>query len=107
MKTLDEVLELLTPIDRPALEHFIARQWLRPVAHASGWYFEEIDIARVQLVWHLTQDIQINDDGMDVVLQLLDQLYGLRAHMKRVTHAIGQQPEEIQERILQMLSAET
>ena len=97
MKTMEEVLEIVSArIDRPTLEEYIARQWLRPISSQSGWNFEEIDIARLQLVCHLTQDIEVNDEGMDVVLSLLDQLYGLRAHVQKLTRAIAEQPQEVQ-----------
>ena len=69
-----------------------------PLQAESVWYFEDIDIARLELVCHLTQDIEVNDEGMDVAFSLLDQLYGLRAHMRKLTHAIAQQPPEVQAR---------
>ena len=104
MKTLDEVLEMLeVRIDRVTLEDYIARQWLRPIPAETGWHFEDIDIARLELVCHLTQDIDINDEGMDVVLSLLDQLYGMRAHMRKLTHAIAQQPPEVQAEIMMLV----
>ena len=97
MKTLEEVLEILDEqIDRPTLEEYIARQWIRPHRKKTDWHFEEIDIARLQLVCHLTQDIEVNDEGMDVVLSLLDQLYGMRVHMQKMNRAIAQQPAEVQ-----------
>ncbi len=100
MKTLEEVLEVLEAhIDRARLEDYIAREWVRPRRAETGWYFEEIDIARLQLVCHLTQEIQVNDEGMDVVLSLLDQLYGLRTQMKHLAHAITQQPPQVQTEI--------
>ena len=96
MKTLEEVLDIMqAEIDRATLEGYIARQWLRPLPAPTGWHFEEIDITRLQLICHLTHDIEVNDEGMDIVLSLLDQLYGLRAQMKHVTHAITQQPEHV------------
>jgi len=108
MKTLEEVLEILQDrIDRQTLEDYIARQWLRPVSHTSGWYFEEIDIARLELVCHLTQDINVNEEGMDVVLSLLDQLYGLRAHMQKLNHAIAQQPSQVQTDIMMVIEQKT
>ncbi len=104
MKTLEEVLEMLEArIDRPTLEGYIARQWLSPVSSQAGWHFEEIDIARLELLCHLTQDIEVNDEGMDVVLSLLDQLYGLRVHMQKLTHAITQQPTHIQTEIMMVI----
>jgi len=100
MKTLEEVLDLMADqIDRTRLEDYIAREWVRPQPGHQDWYFEEIDIARLQLVCHLVQDIEVNDEGMDVVLSLLDQLYGLRTRMKHLTHAIAQQPERVQTEI--------
>jgi len=105
MKTLDEVLELLdAPIDRATVERYIAHEWLRPMAHKAGWYFEEIDIARIELVYHLAQDIQVNDHGMDVVLSLLDQLYGHRAHAQKLNQAIAQQSLEVQAEISMVMS---
>lgn len=104
MKTLDEVLELLEArIDRATLEEYIARHWLRPVSGETGWHFEDIDIARLELVCHLTQNIEVNDEGMDVVLSLLDQLYGMRAHMQKLTYAIAQQPPEVQTEIMMII----
>jgi chaperone modulatory protein CbpM len=105
MKTLDEVLVMLNaPIDRPTIEDYIARAWLRPVSSDTGWYFEEIDIARIELVYHLTEEIHVNDAGMDVALSLLDQLYGMRAQMKHLAHAIHQQSPEVQAEIRMMIS---
>jgi len=105
MKTLEEVLESLdVPIDRATVERYIAHEWLRPVAHKAGWYFEEIDIARIELVYHLTQDIQVNDHGMDVVLSLLDQLYGIRAHAQKLNQAITQQSPQVQAEISMIMS---
>ncbi len=100
MKTVDEVLDMMhTRIDRAMLEKYIERNWLRPVTADSGWVFEDIDIARLELVCHLTMDIQVNDDGMDVLLLVLDQLYDARTHMKHLAHAITHQPAEIQTEI--------
>ena len=105
MKTLEEVVEMLDArIDRAMLEAYIERQWVRPHRKRKVWYFEEIDIARLQLICHLIQEIEVNDEGMDVVLSLLDQLYGLRAHVQKLTHAIAQQPQQVQAEIRSILS---
>ena len=86
------------------IEQYIVRGWIRPLREPAGWAFEEIDIARMQLVRHLTEDIRVNEEGMDVVLSLLDQLYGLRAHIQKVKEAIKQQPSEVQSEILKILA---
>ena len=100
MKTLDELIEILQPrISREIMQYYISREWVRPVQNSSDWHFDDIDIARVELVCHLTQDIQINDQGMDVVLSLLDQLYGMRAHAAQLHQAIERQPETVRAEI--------
>jgi chaperone modulatory protein CbpM len=76
---------------------------VHPNRKRKVWYFEEIDIARLQLICHLTQDIEVNDEGMDIVLSLLDQLYGTRAHVQKLTHAIAQQPQQVQTDILMII----
>lgn len=104
MKTLEQVLEILeSRIDRITLEEYIAREWIRPHRKKTDWHFEDIDIARVELVCHLTQDIEVNEEGMDVVLSLLDQLYGMRAHMQKLTQAIAEQPPEVQTEIMMLI----
>ena len=110
MKTLEEVVEMLHPLlDRVTVERYIAHEWLRPittkVAKESGWSFEGIDIARIELICHLTQDIQVNEHGMHVVLSLLDQLYGLRTQMQSLTHAVTQQPPQVQSEIMSVIRA--
>jgi chaperone modulatory protein CbpM len=105
MKTLEQVLETMQRrIDRSVLEEYIRREWIRPRQEQEGWYFEEIDIARLELVCHLSQDIEINDQGMDVVLSLLDQLYGLRTHMMHLSHAIARQQPEVQAEIVEIIN---
>ena len=97
MKTSKEVLELLaTRIDRPTLEKYILRQWVRPGRKQEDWDFEDIDIARLELICQLRQDIEVNEEGVEVVLSLLDQLYDARSQMRKLIYAINQQPYEIQ-----------
>jgi chaperone modulatory protein CbpM len=101
MKTLEDVLVVMEArIDRATVEEYIAREWLRPLQDHEVWYFEEIDIARLQLLCHLVQDIEVNNEGMDVVLSLLDQLYGMRSHMRKLAQAVAQQPQHIQSEIM-------
>ena len=38
----------------------------------------QVDLARAQLICDLQDDLGVNDEGVEVILDLLDQLYGLR-----------------------------
>ncbi len=105
MKTLDEVLTLLqSGLDRARAEDFIARHWIRPERVATGWLFADIDIARLELIHHLMQDMNVNEEGVDIALTLLDQLYGMRAHMRKLSRAVASQPEDIQAHIITLLA---
>lgn len=105
MKTLDEVMETLhAALSRATLEEYIARRWVRPVVEQSTRYFEEIDIARIQLIQQLQHDMQVGDEAMDVVLSLLDQVYGLRSRMRKLTGAIERQPRHVQAELFAVLT---
>ena len=104
MKTLEEVLKMEARIDRATLEEYIERKWLKPIPHKQDWQFEEIDIARMQLVYHLTEKINVNDEGIDIVLSLMDQLYGTRALMRNIAQAINKQTPDIQAEIMAIIA---
>ena len=99
--SIDDLLaDAALHLDRATVEKYIARAWLRPMRRESGWVFEEIDVARLRLVDHLTRDMAINDDGIDIVLSLLDQLYTARSGMHRLSHAIARQPSPVRTEIM-------
>lgn len=60
------------------LEIWIERQWLIPEDTNVGAHFSDRDIARARLIQELTSDLGVNDEGVDVILHLMDQLHGLR-----------------------------
>jgi len=54
----------------------------------------------------LRQRMAINDEAVPVVLDLMDQIYGLRRELRRVLDIVDQQPEPERSRILSALQAE-
>jgi chaperone modulatory protein CbpM len=105
MKSIEQCLQQLenTP-DRPTLELYIKRRWVRPINQQSKWYFETIDIARIGLVYQLQHNMQISDDAIDIVLSLLDQFHGLHSQMDSLTQAIKTQPLKVQIEISEYLN---
>jgi chaperone modulatory protein CbpM len=65
-------------LDREALEVWIEEEWLVPSGTATEPAFSEADLARTKLIRDLRQDLGINDEGVGVILNLLDQVHGLR-----------------------------
>ena len=65
-------------LDRKTLEVWIEEEWLVPGGTATEPAFSEADLARAKLIRDLRQDRGINDEGVGVILNLLDQVHGLR-----------------------------
>ena len=65
------------------VQAWIEAGWLRPdETNESG--LSEIDLARAQLIHDLTSKLGINDEGVPVILDLIDQLHGLRRAMREL-----------------------
>jgi chaperone modulatory protein CbpM len=75
-------------LDRKTLEVWIEEEWLVPSGTATELTFSEADLARAQLIRDLTQDLGVNDEGVGVILNLLDQVHGLRKVLADVLQSI-------------------
>ncbi|MBB2203754.1 chaperone modulator CbpM [Gluconacetobacter takamatsuzukensis] len=70
------------------VQHWIDSAWLRPEGEPGAYVFQDIDVARARLIAELTGELGIGEDGMPVVLSLLDQLYDARRQMLRLRAAL-------------------
>jgi chaperone modulatory protein CbpM len=68
-------------IDQQHLEHWISAGWLIPRTGPEP-QFSDVDLARAQFIRDLKEDFGVNDEGVDVILHLLDQMHGLRQSMQ-------------------------
>ena len=83
MITTDVLLGQLPGLERLDLERWIANQWVRSERIHDSYAFEDIDVARVRLIFEMRSDMDINEAAMPVVLLLLDQVYDLRRQLNR------------------------
>jgi chaperone modulatory protein CbpM len=67
-----------TQLDLETLEVWIEEEWLVPSGTVPDVAFSEADLARAELIRDLSQDLGVNDEGVGVILNLLDQMHGLR-----------------------------
>ena len=65
-------------LDQETLDVWIEEEWLIPVSALAEPEFSEADLARAQLIRDLKHDLGVNDEGIGVVLTLLDQVHSLR-----------------------------
>lgn len=94
-------------LDSDALEAWIEAGWLLPRRAAEAQRFAEIDVARAQLIRDLQENCGVNEEGVGVILDLLDQVHGLRRVLRNVLSAVNAQPEEMRQTIAAQISALT
>ena len=78
----------LSGMEQETLNTWIEEEWLVPGGTSVELSFSEIDIARVQLIRDLQTDFGVNDEGVTVILDLVDQLYGMRRTMMEMRHVV-------------------
>jgi chaperone modulatory protein CbpM len=71
-------------LDEKTLEAWVEAGWLIPLPRGGARDFSEIDLARARLIRDLREEIGVNDEGVSVILDLLDQLHGLRRTLTTV-----------------------
>ncbi|NML10412.1 hypothetical protein HHL08_09650 [Sphingobium sp. AR-3-1] len=89
MIDLDEFLSR-SGIELHSLEQWIDREWLLGERRSTTIVLTDMDAARARLIHDLKRDFGVNDEGVDIVLHLVDQLHGLRqvlAQMRTETQA--------------------
>ena len=69
---------VVSGLEVQTLELWLEHEWLVPEETSSGPTYSEIDLARAHLIQDLKTDLGVNDEGIDIVLHLVDQLHGMR-----------------------------
>ena len=71
-------------LDAPTLNAWIEAEWLIPLSARRTFDFSDADLARVRLIRDLKADFGVNDEGISIILHLLDQLHGLRCLIRDI-----------------------
>ncbi len=90
-------------VDAASREAWIEAGWLVPERAGPERAFSELDLARARLIRDLREGMGVNDEGVAVVLDLLDQVHGLRRALQRVSSALQELPEPLRQEILTWL----
>ena len=98
-----DVLKRVRGLSQTRLQMWVREGWVSAVAGEQGMAFADIDVARLQLICTLQDEMEVDADLLPTLLSLLDQVYGLRRDLRRMTRAVAAQPEEVRNRILRML----
>jgi chaperone modulatory protein CbpM len=102
---IEIVVSRCAGLQRHDLERWVANGWVRPEGAAGKFAFQEIDVARVQLIRQLRDELDVNEEALPVVLSLLDQLYDLRRRMRELADALdGTASEEVRRSLAEHLA---
>ena len=107
MIAFDDLLDRLQGLDRRELAHWVENRWVRPERRGGTWIFQEVDVARVQLIREIRQEFSVDEEAVPLVLGLLDQVYELRRQLRRMCDALAAQPPEVQAAISRAFPART
>ena len=76
------------------LRVWVRAGWIRPAAKADQG-FSEADMARAALIRDLEDKLGFDEEQVPVLLNLIDQIHGLRAELKTMLDALEELPEDV------------
>ncbi len=82
---------------------WIDRQWIIPELTEQDETFHDADLARGLLILDLSESMGVNQDGIDVIMALVDQVHGLRTKLQALAEAIRQQDDDTALRVVKSL----
>ena len=82
---------------------WIDRQWIIPEMSQEIAEFRDADLARGLLILDLSETMGVNQDGIDVIMALVDQVHGLRAKLHALADAVREQDDDIPQRVVKRL----
>jgi chaperone modulatory protein CbpM len=91
---------LAARLDATVLETWVEAGWLAPHRDDEAADFSDADVARARLIRDLQHDIGVNEEAIPIILDLIDQVHGLRQMLREVATAVSVQPDEMRQRIV-------
>ncbi|OSP56127.1 chaperone modulator CbpM [Pseudoruegeria sp. SK021] len=95
----DEVLAAVTRLTRSRLVTYVEAEIVMPLHTPQGPVFQRADLARLTLMCELAEGFDLDEDGLGIVLSLIDQLHQARQDLHSVAQAVAQEPEAVRHRI--------
>jgi chaperone modulatory protein CbpM len=89
--------DLLTRVQRltvTRLRVWVSQGWIKP-ADREAQGFSEADLARAALICNLEDELGFAEEDVPVLLNLIDQIHGLRAELKGLVDALDDLPPDL------------
>lgn len=99
----DQAIAAVVRLTRVLLVSFVEAEIIVPVMTETGPAYRKIDIMRLELLCELSEQFDMQDDALGVVMSLVDQLHGVRAELRTVLNAVETEQPEVRHRIGELL----
>jgi chaperone modulatory protein CbpM len=87
-------------IEADLLEAWIEAGWIMPQPDAESRQFSDVDVARARLIHDLKGGMGVNDEGVAIILDLIDQIHGVRATLRNLLACLQAQPDSVRRKIM-------
>ena len=99
----DETVAAVARLTQARLKSFVELEIVQPLHTRGRVVYRQVDLVRLELLCELSEDFELGDDALGVVISLIDQLHGVRAELRTVLSALAAEPEEVRTRISAVL----
>ena len=99
-----ELIAQFTYLERQVLLAWIEEGVIAPHRDDEGYLFDRVDKSRVALACDLHYRMGLEHASLSVILSLIDQLHDARHHLRKLTRAVAEQPEEVLQQITQRMA---
>lgn len=97
--TENDVIAATAGLTRDRLVAFIAAEVVIPLQTETGPVFRHIDMARLRLLCELSDDLELDEAALGIVMSLIDQLHDARNSLRAVALALAAEPDDLRARI--------
>ena len=94
MLTERDIVARVQHVTVTRLRVWVRQGWIRPAAKDRQG-FSEADMARAALIRDLEDKLGFDEEQVPVLLNLIDQIHGLRAQLKTMLDAFEDLPEDV------------
>ena len=94
-----EVLAAVPRLTAVRLSTFVDMQIVVPMRDGNRPVFGAIDVARMELLCDLAEQFELEEDGLGIIMSLIDQLHAVRQDFRALAAAVSSEPAETRRRI--------
>jgi chaperone modulatory protein CbpM len=75
-------------LEHRTLDAWIEEDWLIPSEVGDQMMFSDADLARARLIRDLKDDLGVNDEGVGIILNLIDQIHSSRRMLTELLRSL-------------------